>query len=102
MGIDYGKWEDSFKLGQRKQVIREISQALGYRLSSLTCKVSRDSNGSGIVIQILGTHHTAPLIHLPDNEWQKHGVLGKMVREALADADDPGRIERSLCGGPPS
>jgi hypothetical protein len=99
MSVDFGKWKNTFSQAEWAHINKEVARALGERPNSVMCRICRDSDGRGIVINIetQGSSGHAPLIHLFEGDWQKKGLVGRCVREAVADADDPGRVERSLC-----
>jgi hypothetical protein len=86
-----------FNPDEKKFLTKEVRQAAGDGRANVTCRISRDSSGRGIGIDLQGTARPAPLILLPDGEWQTERMVGGRICDALADADNPSRVERALC-----
>ena len=99
MPVDFGKWKSTFSQADWVHINTEARRALGNRLNSIVCRISRDTSGRGVIIDIQaqGSPGHAPFIHLSEDIWRQEGEVRCIVREALADADDPGRVERATC-----
>jgi len=97
MTIDWlGAWNDP---ESKVHIHREIAGAFGDRTGDLTFEVGKTSDGVGITIRIQGTPYPASEILWPGEEWRKHGVLEKIVRKVMKDAEEgPASAERSMLG----
>jgi hypothetical protein len=88
-----GVWYDQEKM----HIYREVVRGYGTRTDRVSCEVGRTADGNGITIALRGTPKPASILG-PGGEWEKPGVIEKMVRQTLAGAEDDRRVERSLLG----
>jgi hypothetical protein len=89
----FGVWHDQEKVHVHKEVVR----GLGTRTSTVSCEVGRTADGSGITIVLRATRKPSSILG-PSGEWERPGVIEKMVRQALAGTEDDRRAERFLLG----
>lgn len=100
MFINWIRWDDSPEWYQDKvRIGKEISCVPPGSCPNAVCDVCRSPDGSGISIVFRKTRNSAPVTLAPGDECQEAGAIERMVRKALADAADPGRVERELLGG---
>ena len=81
-----GAWNDP---ESKVHIHREIVSAFGNRTGNTVFEIAKASDGVGISITIRGT---ASGILWPGEDWRKHGVLEKRVRDVL---ECSGRTERA-------
>ena len=81
----------------RRIIYSEIVNAYGSRTSTVTCEIGKGSEPDSITITFPGIPH-AGLCLVSGEYWRKRGVIEEKVRQALANAEDPKWVERSLLG----
>ena len=100
MRVNFIKWPDSPQWHQLRITIgKEISRVSPGSWLNAVCEVSLTPDSSGVAIGLRDTPNPAPIILLMVEECREPGLIERTVREALADAEDPGRVERQLLRG---
>jgi hypothetical protein len=96
MRVNFIKWPDSPQWHQLRITIgKEISRVSPGPCPNAACNVSLSPDRSGVAIGLNPT----PIILLLVEQCREPGLIERTVREALADRQDPGRVERELLGG---
>jgi hypothetical protein len=100
MRVTFVKWPDSAQWHQLRITIgKEISQASPGSCPNAVCDVSLTPDRSGVAIGLCDTPNPTQIILLLVEQCWEPGLIERTVRKALADREDPGRVERELLGG---